>query len=202
MAPAECGKVLALLSLAASLLVLLLLADVQPPPSCFSFSPVADLLHAALGRLLDLATRWNMVLLCHAILLVLLGDAGLLGTPVGRRRRGQVCSEATAAATTCYYYYSAPEQRSPRATRSNVLVACTDLPAAMDGKTITHPMNESEEEETVDEGQPAVLDEQHREEKEEEDLDEMNRRFEALIADTKAKMRLEALQTSRGTTTC
>jgi hypothetical protein len=190
MALAECGKVLALLSLAASLLVLLLLADVQPPSS-FSFSPVADLLHAALGRLLDLATRRNMVLLCHAILL---GDAGLLGTPAGRRR-SQGCSEDTASSS---YYYSAPERLPPRATRSNVLVPSTDQPAAMDGKTITHPMNEAEEEEeTVDEGEPAVLDEQHIEE-EEDDLDVMNRRFEAFIADTKAKMRLEALQTSRG----
>ncbi|PUZ40692.1 hypothetical protein GQ55_9G444600 [Panicum hallii var. hallii] len=60
---------------------------------------LADLLLAALdsllpeGRgLLDLATRRNMVLLCHAILVVILMDAGVLGAPA--RRRGAASAAA------------------------------------------------------------------------------------------------------------
>jgi hypothetical protein len=240
MAPGECGKVLALLSLAACLL---LLADALPFRHHGPSPVIADLLLAALARLdgvslLDLATRRNMILLCHAILLVLLGDAGILGIPARRRRRCQG-REATAAATTasaCYYYYSPPEQRSAVVVWQQSSSAAT---FAAPSSSLTEPEHElqvaedhmsdkrmvalaaelvdqpgssmdpmmdagravafdEQEEETscssrsMEDGQPAGH--QHVEEEEEEDLDEMNRRFEAFIAATKEKMRLEAMQ--------
>lgn len=54
------------------------------PPSSYSVFCLGDPLMDALDRLdgvhlLDLGMWWNMVLLCHAIVLVLLGDAGILG---------------------------------------------------------------------------------------------------------------------------
>jgi hypothetical protein len=245
MAPGECGKVLALLSLSS---VLLLLADALPFRHHGPSPVIADLLLAALARLdgvslLDLATRRNMILLCHAILLVLLGDAGILGIPARRRRQRQG-REATAAATTaasacCYYYYSPapPEQRSAvvvwqqsssaaaafAAPSSSLTEPEHELQVAEDhmsdkrmvalaaelvdqpGSSMDPMMDagravafDEQEEETscssrsMEDGQPAGH--QHVEEEEEEDLDEMNRRFEAFIAATKEKMRLEAMQ--------
>ncbi|CAL4931547.1 unnamed protein product [Urochloa decumbens] len=44
-----------------------------------------DRFHLDGRSLLDLATKRNMVLLCHAILLLILRDAGLLGAPARRR---------------------------------------------------------------------------------------------------------------------
>ncbi|CAN6294720.1 unnamed protein product [Urochloa humidicola] len=63
---------------------------------------IGDLVLAALDRfhldgrsLLDLATKRNMILLCHAILLVILRDAGVLGGPA--RRRASTTASVTAA---------------------------------------------------------------------------------------------------------
>jgi hypothetical protein len=245
MAPGECGKVLALLSLSS---VLLLLADALPFRHHGPSPVIADLLLAALARLdgvslLDLATRRNMILLCHAILLVLLGDAGILGIPARRRRQRQG-REATAAATTaasacCYYYYSPapPEQRSAvvvwqqsssaaaafAAPSSSLTEPEHELQVAEDhmsdkqgmvaleaelddqptlsmvpmmgaGDTVAFDDQEDEtscSSSSLEEGQPTGH--QHVDE-EEADLDEMNRRFEAFIAATKEKMRLEAMQ--------
>lgn len=84
-----------LLSLSAVLLFLLL----QTPPR-----GLADHVAAALDSLLDwrglleLATRRNMILLCHAILLVILRDAGVLGTPAGRRSQSHSRSPPAAVA--------------------------------------------------------------------------------------------------------
>jgi hypothetical protein len=90
---------------------------------------VADLLASALDRLLDgrgllelLATRRNMILLCHAILLLILRDAGVLGAPARRRSRSCSLGEATAvaAAGTDIIACSAAPAR-PHATRSAVV---------------------------------------------------------------------------------
>jgi hypothetical protein len=90
---------------------------------------VADLLASALDRLLDgrgllelLATRRNMILLCHAILLLILRDAGVLGAPARRRSRSRSLGEATAvaAASTDIIACSAAPAR-PHATRSAVV---------------------------------------------------------------------------------
>jgi hypothetical protein len=90
---------------------------------------VADLLASALDRLLDgrgllelLATRRNMILLCHAILLLILRDAGVLGAPARRRSRSRSLGEATAvaAAGTDIIACSAAPAR-PHATRSAVV---------------------------------------------------------------------------------
>jgi hypothetical protein len=84
-----------LLSLSAVLLFLLL----QTPPR-----GLADHVAAALDcfldwrGLLELATRRNMILLCHAILLVILRDAGVLGTPAGRRSQSHSRSPPAAVA--------------------------------------------------------------------------------------------------------
>ncbi|CAN6306273.1 unnamed protein product [Urochloa humidicola] len=82
----------AALLLSFSAVVLLLLA---------SRGALADLVLATLDRfqldgrgLLDLATKRNMILLCHAILLVILRDAGILGAPA--RRRASMTASATA----------------------------------------------------------------------------------------------------------
>ncbi|TKV95548.1 hypothetical protein SEVIR_9G371100v4 [Setaria viridis] len=80
--------------------VVLLLLALQPPDRRPGGGTLADLLLAALDRfpdargLLDLATRRNMVLLCHAILLVILRNAGILGAPA--RRRGATATTASA----------------------------------------------------------------------------------------------------------
>ncbi|KAG2551321.1 hypothetical protein PVAP13_9KG391700 [Panicum virgatum] len=91
MASAEARAAALLFSCSAAVALLLLARAAllqQPPPQ----RRPADLLFAALYRLrilpdgrglLDLATRRNMVLLCHAILLVILMDAGVLGARPG-----------------------------------------------------------------------------------------------------------------------
>ncbi|CAN6289146.1 unnamed protein product [Urochloa humidicola] len=70
-----------------------------------SFSAVALLLLARRAALADLrsildglATRRNMVLLCHAILLLILRDAGILGATA--RRRGAATGDATSFASS------------------------------------------------------------------------------------------------------
>jgi hypothetical protein len=106
-----------LLSLSAVLLFLLL----QTPPR-----GLADHVAAALDcfldwrGLLELATRRNMVLLCHAILLVILRDAGVLGTPAGRRSQSRSRSPAPAAVAQQTASSVAPAR--PHATRSAVVV--------------------------------------------------------------------------------
>ncbi|CAD6220234.1 unnamed protein product [Miscanthus lutarioriparius] len=92
-----------------SAVVFLFLLLQAPPPG---LGLTADLLASALDRFLDgrgglleLATRRNMILLCHAILLLILRDAGVLGAPASRRSRSRP-GEATAAPAR------------PRATRS------------------------------------------------------------------------------------
>lgn len=191
---------------------------------------LADLLVGALDRLLDLATRRNMVLLCHAILLV------LLGVPAARRRQSQSQSAAEEATTTaaCYYYYSAapgvvttaaPVDGVARPLRQRLAVAVAAEPehgehVAVATKEIVlverekhlqaaaaaepdHPVAAAA---AMDLGRALVLaDPQHNdgeaaaeqlaqeEEEEEVDTEEMNRRFDAFIAATKEKMRLEAL---------
>jgi hypothetical protein len=78
-----------LFSFSAVVLVLLTRALLLQRPG--GVAALADILIATADRfldgrgLLDLATRRNMVLLCHAILLVILRDAGLLGAPTRRR---------------------------------------------------------------------------------------------------------------------
>jgi hypothetical protein len=78
-----------LFSFSAVVLVLLTRAVLLQRPG--GVAALADILIATADRfldgrgLLDLATRRNMVLLCHAILLVILRDAGLLGAPTRRR---------------------------------------------------------------------------------------------------------------------
>ncbi|CAN6300553.1 unnamed protein product [Urochloa humidicola] len=80
MANAEARAATALLLSFSAVIVLLLLARRDA---------IADLLLDRFnldGRgLLDLATKRNMVLLCHAILLIILRDAGILGAPASRR---------------------------------------------------------------------------------------------------------------------
>ncbi|RLN38795.1 uncharacterized protein C2845_PM01G17890 [Panicum miliaceum] len=88
MASAEARAAALLFSCSAVAFLLLARAALLQPPH----RRPADLLLAALdhllpdGRgLLGLATRRNMVLLCHAILVVILMDAGVLGAPARRR---------------------------------------------------------------------------------------------------------------------
>ncbi|CAN6306274.1 unnamed protein product [Urochloa humidicola] len=90
MANAEARAATALLLSFSAVIVLLLLARRDA---------IADLLLDRFnldGRgLLDLATKRNMVLLCHAILLIILRDAGVLGAPARRR----AATAATASVT-------------------------------------------------------------------------------------------------------
>lgn len=85
-----------LLAFSSGAVLLLLLAHaelLQPPPRRLR-GALADVL-----VLLDqLSTRGNMILLCHAILLLLLRDAGVLGTPAARRRAQGACGSAAALA--------------------------------------------------------------------------------------------------------
>ncbi|CAD6204004.1 unnamed protein product [Miscanthus lutarioriparius] len=126
-----------LFSFSAILFVLLLL---QAPAAPGLAAADLLLLVSALDRLLDgrgllevLATRRNMILLCHAILLLILRDAGVLGTPDRRRSRsGCPPGEATAAVAaggTEIIACSANPAR-PHATRSAVVAqtACSAVP--------------------------------------------------------------------------
>jgi len=107
-----------------------------PPPGL----AVADLLVSALDRLLDgrgglleLATRRNMILLCHAILFLILRDAGVLGAPARRRSHsgcppGEATSAVAVAASGTEIACSAapipapaPAPARPHATRSAVI---------------------------------------------------------------------------------
>ncbi|CAN6312355.1 unnamed protein product [Urochloa humidicola] len=93
-----------LFSLSAAAFLLLARAALLQPQRRRGDSILTDALLAALGRfidgrgLLDLATRRNMVLLCHAILLLILRDSGLLGAPARRRARAETTGCAAAAA--------------------------------------------------------------------------------------------------------
>ncbi|CAL4914907.1 unnamed protein product [Urochloa decumbens] len=63
-----------------------------------------DRFHLQGRSLLDLATKRNVVLLCHAILLLILRDAGVLGAPARRRRAattGAATATVEAAETAC-----------------------------------------------------------------------------------------------------
>ncbi|GJN40843.1 hypothetical protein PR202_gn00254 [Eleusine coracana subsp. coracana] len=179
------SRIVAVLSLVGALL---LLADALPF--------LADLL-------LDLATRRNMVLLCHAILLLLLGDAGILGVPSAAPRQQQHSTE--------YYYSAHPERCSHYHTirmivpaepqhqqqvaehvTSKEIVSYIDLDAAAAAAALLpdDQHKNGAEEEQAGQGESSAAVEFA---EEEDDLDEMNRRFEAFIAATKEKMRLEAL---------
>ncbi|CAN6312356.1 unnamed protein product [Urochloa humidicola] len=90
---------------------------------------IGDLVLAALdcfhldGRsLLDLATKRNMILLCHAILLLILRDAGILGAPA--RRRASTTASVTAAVVATASQEEAvcpaPAPARPGATRAVV----------------------------------------------------------------------------------
>ncbi|CAN6294722.1 unnamed protein product [Urochloa humidicola] len=74
---------------------------------------IADLVLATLDRfhldgrgLLDLATKRNMILLCHAILLLILRDAGILGAPAR-------CRAATAATDSSLVVVAASVNHEP-----------------------------------------------------------------------------------------
>uniref|UniRef100_A0ACD5U3S6 Uncharacterized protein n=1 Tax=Avena sativa TaxID=4498 RepID=A0ACD5U3S6_AVESA len=93
---------------------------------------------------LQLVNRRNMILLCNAILLVILKDAGLLAAPARRRR---TCSDSTAAGRdddAC----SEPQPKPPKSstivvelTRSSTAAACafdeTPAPRLRRGKPST-----------------------------------------------------------------
>nr|CAB3500513.1 unnamed protein product [Digitaria exilis] len=107
MASAEARTTTALLfSFSAVVLLLLLVALQPPPPPPHTRRRGADLVLAALDRfvvldgrgILRLATRTNMVLLCHAILLLILRDAGVLATPARRRAAAPPATATVVAA--------------------------------------------------------------------------------------------------------
>ncbi|KAF8698758.1 hypothetical protein HU200_035014 [Digitaria exilis] len=108
MASAEARATTALLFSFSAVVLLLLLLALQPPPPPHTRRRGADLLLAALDRfvvldgrgLLRLATRTNMVLLCHAILLLILRDAGVLATPARRRAATSPAAATVVAANS------------------------------------------------------------------------------------------------------
>ncbi|KAL6593681.1 hypothetical protein ACP70R_046397 [Stipagrostis hirtigluma subsp. patula] len=111
----------ALLSLAAALLLLVArappLRQAQPSPRGPG-AALADLLLAALDRfdvdgrrVLQLATRTNIILLCNAILLLVLWDAGILAP---RRNRATTSSAAGARASCRSHWSNTIVWRRPR----------------------------------------------------------------------------------------
>ncbi|KAJ1296717.1 hypothetical protein BS78_01G323700 [Paspalum vaginatum] len=91
-----------LLAFSAAALLLLLLLRARAGAAPLHPRALADLLQVPAltqllrGGVLDLATRRNMVLLCHAILILILRDAGVLGAPAAAHRRR--CAAASASA--------------------------------------------------------------------------------------------------------
>ncbi|OQU92402.1 hypothetical protein SORBI_3001G339200 [Sorghum bicolor] len=103
--------------------ILFLLVLLQAPPTAPGLALADHLVRFLDGRgLLELlATRRNMVLLCHAILLLILRDAGVLGAPA-RRSLGEATSAVAAAGTeTIACYAAAPAPDRPHASRSAVV---------------------------------------------------------------------------------
>ncbi|XP_062215338.1 uncharacterized protein LOC133915945 [Phragmites australis] len=97
-------SVAALISLVTALLLLAHALQLHQPSRLRSpGATLAGLLLSALDRfhgrsLLDLATRRNMILLCHVIVLVILKDTGILSTPARRRAGAATTNIADAAA--------------------------------------------------------------------------------------------------------
>ena len=115
---------LLLFSFSAVVLLLLLLLLLQAPrPGLLA----ADLVVSALDRFLDdgrgllelLATRRNMILLCHAILLLILRDAGVLGAPAACRSPPAIAVGGVSAAVVAQT--AAPARPRRHATRSAVV---------------------------------------------------------------------------------
>ena len=145
--------------------ILFLLVLLQAPPTAPGLALADHLVRFLDGRgLLELlATRRNMVLLCHAILLLILRDAGVLGAPA-RRRLGEATSAVAAAAAagteTIACYAAAPAPDRPHASRSAVVAPVPMLRAhdAAGGVVVvecrtavllTGPQQEEEEAATV-----------------------------------------------------
>lgn len=121
MARSEAKTAALLLSFSAVLALLLARALFLQPPRLRG--PLADLLLSALYRfdfdglgLLDLINRRNMVLLCHAILLIILRDAGILSSPARPR-----CSRAAATSSAVVADGARGARPLPHARTSNVV---------------------------------------------------------------------------------
>uniref|UniRef100_A0ACD5THU1 Uncharacterized protein n=1 Tax=Avena sativa TaxID=4498 RepID=A0ACD5THU1_AVESA len=243
----ERKKITALLSLlAVTLLAHTLL--LQPPRS------TDRLLSAFRFDGLQLVNRRNMILLCNAILLVILKDAGLLAAPARRRR---TCRDSTAAGRDDACSEPQPKPKSStivvELTRSSTAAACafdeTTAPRLRRGKPSTSssgsgpgPAHEeyyaavreidqrpdrccfyyqagvvgtdeiagAEEDKMAclhSQPAPPVADDEERSRGREEmarqgaepecvddDVDEMNKRFEEFIATMRRKMQLESRQ--------
>ncbi|EER94695.2 hypothetical protein SORBI_3001G339300 [Sorghum bicolor] len=112
-----------LFSFSAVVLLLLLLLLQAPRPGLLA----ADLVVSALDRFVDdgrgllelLATRRNMILLCHAILLLILRDAGVLGAPAACRSPPAIAVGGVSAAVVAQT--AAPARPRRHATRSAVV---------------------------------------------------------------------------------
>ncbi|XP_006651497.2 uncharacterized protein LOC102716029 [Oryza brachyantha] len=92
------------------------------PPAALPASATALL--EACSRLLDLLTRRNIILLCNAILLIVLRDAGLLACPAARRDGDHASRSAAAAASSPVAATSAaaPPHRRPHAAPPSDIV--------------------------------------------------------------------------------
>ncbi|OEL34819.1 hypothetical protein BAE44_0004165 [Dichanthelium oligosanthes] len=130
------ARITALLFAFSALLFLLLARAVllQPPSQQQQHRGLRGLMLAALHRfldgrgLLDLATRTNMILLCNALLIFILRDAGVLGAPARRHRASPAVATTAAAAADAEHACSAPPR--PRACRSVVVWRCQRNSAA------------------------------------------------------------------------
>ncbi|CAN6294719.1 unnamed protein product [Urochloa humidicola] len=114
-----------LFSFSAAAFFLLARAALLQPHRRGGGGTLADALLAAIDRLhldgrglLHLATRRNMVLLCHAILLLILRDAGVLGTPARRRATTTGCAATSVVAAFADAERGVVVRRRPRQNRA------------------------------------------------------------------------------------
>ncbi|CAM0951549.1 unnamed protein product [Alopecurus aequalis] len=216
------AKIAALLSLLAATLIAHTLL-LQPPRA-------TDRLLSALGfdgrHLVDLINRRNMILLCNAILLVILKDAGLLAAPARRRSsaaggedgcsearpkpkstveawRGSTATAGTSDAKSAIVADDGHAQQRPepdkttarlrRVKPSSTGAAHEEYPLARE----IDPAERQSSEAVVAHDERSRGKEMARQETEgerDDDVDEMNKKFEDFIASMRRTMQLESRQ--------